>query len=98
MSMPTELAGPDFSSRFRIIDVRDLDGDQLLASPDMAQYNCDPYPSAGLCGSGSRDRRQGREFAGERAACCGATIGHSRGAAEVGTNTEGGNGKDAAHH
>ena len=35
-SMPTELAAPpDFLARYRIVDIRDLDGEELLASPDL---------------------------------------------------------------
>ena len=34
LSMPNELVGYEFFSRYRIIDARDLDGEELLASED----------------------------------------------------------------
>ena len=33
--MASELSGLDVLSRYRVIDIRELDGDELLASPDM---------------------------------------------------------------
>ena len=33
MRMPSELAGPNFHCRYKIIDVRDLDEEELLESP-----------------------------------------------------------------
>jgi predicted transposase YdaD len=33
MRMPSELAGPNFHCRYKIIDIRDLDEEALLASP-----------------------------------------------------------------
>ncbi len=33
MNMPTELAGPNFYCRYKLIDIRDFDEDSLLNSP-----------------------------------------------------------------
>jgi len=35
LTMPDELRGSDFWARYRVIDVRDLDGEALLASDDV---------------------------------------------------------------
>lgn len=35
VNMPEELRGPDVSIRYRVVDVRELDGEALLASPDV---------------------------------------------------------------
>ncbi len=35
LNMPTELRGPDVVVQYRTIDIRELDGDALIASPDL---------------------------------------------------------------
>jgi predicted transposase YdaD len=35
LRMERELIGPDLSFRYRLIDIRDLDGDRLLESEDL---------------------------------------------------------------
>lgn len=35
MRMPDRIEGPDYSVRFHLVDIRDLDGEKLLASPNL---------------------------------------------------------------
>lgn len=36
VAMETQLAGPDFLCRYTVVDLRELDGEKLLASPSLA--------------------------------------------------------------
>ncbi len=51
MRMPAELSGPDFSCRYKILDVRNLDAEALLDSP----FNADNILAIL---AGHRDRRE----------------------------------------
>jgi hypothetical protein len=46
LRMESEIRGPDLSFRYRMIDIRELDGDRLLESEETRD-NCNPGAVAG---------------------------------------------------